>query len=222
MDCFVKVPATKLPCGLEVPAFEIGQYACSKGLFGRAVVTAEGQPWTNLIYFEAVEACRRAGYKLIRESQWLAVSYNALQVRENRISDSTGKGRLATGIRHKNLNEAIPLRGSVHHPERWAALSTGERVCDLNGNLQQWVFDDVQGNEEGLLLMGAYATNSPSLTTDCGYSAYGRGGGLLPEGSERRAAVRGGGTCTDHSGLFFLYPMPPSRAEAYRGFRCVR
>ena len=39
-DLFVKVPQTTLPNGRVVPAFEVGQYLCSKGADGRAICRA--------------------------------------------------------------------------------------------------------------------------------------------------------------------------------------
>lgn len=222
MDCFVKVPATKLPPhGLEVPAFEIGQYVCSRGLGDRAVVTAEGVPWTGLSYFEAIEACRRAGYRLIRESQWLAVAYNARRQRANWTGDEVGQGQLRVGYLRRNYDEHA-LRGNSKPevPERWLTLSNGERVCDLNGNVCQWVFDDVQGNKEGLVLDGPFEQSSPSLKT-MGPAWWDNGGGMNRYPSQWLALVRSGAAGMS-VGLYSLGLSLPDSGARWFGFRCVR
>ena len=48
--------------------------------------------------------------------------------------------------------------------QRFLTLSNGELICDLNGNVYQWIFDDVQGDEQGIIARD-FAKDSPSITT---------------------------------------------------------
>ena len=102
-------------------------------------------------------------------------------------------------------------------------LSNGEKVCDLNGNVFSWVFDDVQGDENGLT--GKIAADSISLTT-APYPSEEKGMGWRPD-RERDwsgyALVRGGcWSSGSRAGVFSLGGGYPDYRNDGIGFRCTK
>lgn len=225
-DRFITVPETTLPNGVVVPAFQVGQYASTKGDDGKLAIRAEGAPWVRINYSDAKKACETAGYKLITETQWLAIAYNASQQDANWTGGKVGEGKLFQGIRKGNVSSAQP--GSYTSPDadeqRWLTLSNGERICDLNGNVWQWVFDDVQGNESGLIAK-AFAKDSPSITTRP-FPSLKAGMGWIPEAGANwsgRALIRGGCWFSDdYAGAFVLGYGWPGGGGVDVGFRCTK
>jgi formylglycine-generating enzyme required for sulfatase activity len=222
---FITIPETTLPSGLVVPGFQVGQYVCTQGDDGKAVVTPDGAPWVNINYAEAKEACQKAGYKLLTERQWLAIAWNASQQDGNWTKGKVGDGKLFRGLRKSNVSGAQP--GNVEPADkkerRWLTLSNGERICDLNGNVWQWLFDDVQGDENGLIDK-AFAADSPSLTT-APYPSLKKGMGWRPDAGTNwsgNALIRGG--CWDsesYAGAFLLDYGWPAYRYVNVGFRCT-
>lgn len=222
---FVKVPETTLPNGITVPAFEVGQYVCSQGADGKVAVTADGLPWVRINFAEAKAACKAAGYKMITELQWLAIAHDAAAQACNWTQCEVGSGKLYRGIRKGKVTCAQP--GS-YQPEsekerRWLTLSNGERICDLNGNVYQWVFDDVQGDENGLIAK-PFAEDSASLLAP--YPSMEKGMGWRPNAGANwsgSALVRGGfWDSGSHAGAFRLGGGWPDYRNGYVGFRCTK
>ena len=90
---------------------------------------------------------------------------------------------------------------------RWFILSNGERIYDAVGHLYTWVFDDVQGDENGLIAK-PFSASSISLTT-APHPSMEKGVGWHPKADSNwsgRALLRGG--YWDSGG--------------YVGFRCIR
>lgn len=225
MDQFITVPETTLPDGSIVPSFQVGQFACGKGEDGKLVITAEAAPWVRINFEEAKAACEAAGYRLITERQWLSIAYNASQQGCNWTKGKVGEGKLFRGIRKGNVSSAQP--GSFEPEDkkerRWLTLSNGERICDINGNVFQWVFDDVQGNESGLIAK-PFAEDCASLQAP--YPSCKKGMGWRPDGSRDWSGdvlIRGG--CWDSEsdvGAFGLgYGWPDYRYDLV-GFRCTK
>jgi len=224
-DLFVTVPETTLPGGIVVPAFRVGQFACSRGADGKAAVTADGTPWVDINYHEAVAACLAAGYKPITERQWLAMAWNASQQDCNWTKGKVGEGKLYRGLRKSNVRNAQP---GTYTPidakeRRWLTLSNGERVFDINGNVWQWIFDDVQGDDKGLTTI--IKADSPSLTT-APYPSEKKGMGYRPTGEcnwSGIALVRGGCWCSgSRAGAFGLNFGWPDARYGVVGFRCTQ
>lgn len=165
-DQFTVVPETTLPSGIVVPQFEVSTYACTRGPDDKAASIATDKPWTSISYHKAAEACIKAGYKLITEKQWLAMAYNASQQAGNWTKGEVGSGKLFRGIRKGLVSAAQPGDYTPTNPKerRWLTLSNGEKVCDINGNVWQWVFDDVQGDDKGVIA-SKFAADSISTTT---------------------------------------------------------
>lgn len=225
-DQFIQVPEVTLPSGLIVPSFKVGQFACSKGPGGKAAVTAEGTPWVRINFAESKEACVAAGYKLITETQWLAIAWDASQQDCNWTKGKVGEGKMFRGIRNDNFSSAQPgnIEPTDKKERRWLTLSNGERICDLNGNVWQWVFDDVQGNEAGVIAK-AFDKDSPSIAT-APYPSEEKGMGWRPSAGSNwsgGALLRGGCWCSwSRAGAFRLNLDWPGSRRGYVGFRCTQ
>jgi hypothetical protein len=237
-NLFVTVPETTLPCvivggvvtrpSIIVPAFQVGQYLCSKGADGKAVVSATGKPWVGINYADARQACTDAGFALITETQALALAFNLFQQDANWINGVVGEGDMFQGL-HLDLDDVNePYAGdfvSRDPSERRAFyLSNGEAVMDAAGNAETWVFDDVQGDANGLTTQ-AFAADSPSIAT-APYASMERGMGWRPRagsGWSGIALIRGGfWDGGGDAGVFRLNYARPSDAYDRVGFRCTK
>lgn len=226
IDKFITVPEITLPNGVIVPSFQAGQYAATRGEDGKATVTADAAPWVRINYHDAIKACEASGYKLITELQWLAIAWDASQQDCNWTKGKVGKGDLFRGIRNGHVSSAQPgtYEPTDSKEHRWLTLSNGERICDLNGNVWQWVFDDVQGDDQGLIAK-AFSADSPSLST-APYPSEKKGMGWRPgSGADWSggALLRGGcwGSESD-AGAFGLDRGWPGGGRDSVGFRCTK
>ena len=183
-------------------------------------------PWVEVDYHAARAACAAAGYKLITELQALALAYNVATQPANWTDGAVGEGKLFQGLRSGDFDEAqaasyVPASDDER---RWFILSNGERVCDVAGNAYTWVFDDVQGDSDGLVAR-AFAKDSPSITTAT-YPSMQRGAGWQPRaGSDWSgyALIRGGCFGSgDYAGVFYLNGGWPGYAGVRVGFRCTK
>lgn len=224
---FVTVPETTLPGGLVVPAFQVGQYLCSKGADGKAVVTADGQPWARINYADARKAATDAGFALLTESQAVAIACNVSQQDANWTGGKVGEGSIYQGLRfdRDDVSQAYPGNHIPADDERrMFVLSNGKTICDAAGNLYSWIFDDVQGDENGLVAR-AFAADSPSIST-APYPSLERGMGWIPRaGSDWSgdALLRGGCWCSgSHAGVFYLSLDWPGDDYGDVGFRCTK
>lgn len=225
-DLFITVPEVTLPNGTIVPSFRVGQYVCTQGADAKAAVTAEGAPWVRINFEEAKAACIAAGYALITELQWLAIAWDVANVASNWNTGIVGRGRLAQGLRQDTVDSA---QAGTYEPEdpdeqRWLTLSNGERICDLNGNVYQWLFDNVQGDDQGLVVK-RFDASSPSLTTPP-FPSMQKGVGWGPDAGANwsgLALVRGGDWYSEASaGAFRLYNDWPDSRNGSVGFRCTQ
>jgi formylglycine-generating enzyme required for sulfatase activity len=222
-NLFVAVPETTLPGGIVVPAFKVGQYACSKDVQGKILVRASDPPWVSISYHDAKNVCAAFGFKLITELQWLAIAHDAARQDCNWTGGRVGEGELFTGLRNENTWAPMPGDQDSEDPgeRRWLTLSNGSRICDLNGNVYQWVFDDVQGDKEGIIAHD-FAPDSPSITTAPYPSrTHGMGSYKVSDWSEN-ALTRGGyWRSGDRAGAFYLNYSWPDHPQTYIGFRCT-
>ncbi|WP_018991274.1 SUMF1/EgtB/PvdO family nonheme iron enzyme [Aromatoleum toluclasticum] len=222
---FITVPETTLPDGTIVPAFQVGQYACSRSKDGQAVVTAEGTPWVRINYRAAIEDCKAAGFALITERQWLAIAHNVAAQACNWTGGAVGEGELFQGLRNWMVEEAQPgtYQPTDESERRWLTLSNGERICDLNGNVYQWIFDDLQGDEEGVVAH-PFAEASPSIKAP--FERMQKGMGWRPQAGadwSGYALIRGGYWDSDSlAGVFRLSYVWPDREYDIVGFRCTK
>jgi hypothetical protein len=237
-NLFVTVPETTLPCvivggvitrpAITVPAFQVGQYLCSKGADGKAAVTAAGAPWVEINYADARQACADAGFALITEQQALALAFHLFQQDANWISGAVGEGRMFQGLRLDLDDVNEPYAGDFVSRDpserRGFFLGDGQLVMDAAGNAYTWVFDDVQGDANGLIAQ-AFAGDSPSIAT-APYPSMERGMGRRPNAGadwSSLALVRGGYWFSgSDAGVFNLGYVWPDLDYGGVGFRCTK
>ena len=221
---FITIPKTTLPSGIVVPSFEVGQYAASKGDDGNVIVVADREPWVRINYHEAREACEKSGLKLITEKQGLAIAWDASQKDCNWTGGKVGEGDLFQGIRNGNVSSAQPgnYEPTDEEERRWLTLSNGERICDFNGNVYQWVFDDVQGDEKGIIASD-FAEDSISITTPPFHSHEQGMGDYETWDWSGHALIRGGSWYSgSFAGVFRLVYGRPGGRYGFVGFRCTK
>ena len=218
----VTVPATQVG-GEMVPAFRVGQYLCGRGAFDTPQIDPWTAPWTAISYLAAKRLCDDAGLSLLTERQALAIAYNILAQAVNWSGGGVGHGRLYQGL-HKGLRDgpqAATHRSTCLSERRWHVLSNGEIIHDMAGNAYCWIFDDVQGERNGIVAR-PFSTNSPSVErAEPGPYASGMGDGpSAGDDYSGNALIRGGHWCSgDVAGIFHLRAHPADRAEPEIGFR---
>lgn len=222
---FVPVPETVLPDGTVVPAFLAGKYLASRGPGDIPLSVADAAPWVNISYHEARAACERAGGQLIAERRALAIAWDVSQQPENWTGGAVGEGVLRMGLHKGSVSEAQPGSFEPQDAEerRWFVLSNGERIFDVAGNASSWIFDDVQGDKNGLTTV--IEADSISLTT-APYGICEKGMGWRPDG--RRdwsgyALIRAAYWHSErNAGPFYLVGGWPGRRYRSVGFRCTK
>jgi len=225
-DEFVTVPETTLPNGTVVPSFQVGKYACSKSDIGTATITADRKPWNYINFHNAKQACIDAGYSLITELQYLAIAHQIVNQDENWTGGKVGEGEVYRGIHKDNVNEAQDGHYESEEPteRRWHVLANGERIYDFSGNIYSWVFDDVQGDENGVISK-AFDKESPTITT-APYESGEHGIGDTSVGGGNWSGyslIRGGCWYSDgYAGVFLLGYDWPVNYLNYVGFRCTK
>jgi formylglycine-generating enzyme required for sulfatase activity len=225
-DGYVLVPARVLPGGKFVPAFYAGQFACSKGADGKATVSADEKPWLSINFNDSKAACAAIGGALITESQWLSIALDIIEQDINWTSGKVGEGKVYQGLHLGTVSSA--QAGSYESPKseerRWHQLSNGSRVYDFAGNIWQRVYDDVQGDESGLIAK-PFAIDSISISTAPKKSMENGIGWTPGDGRDWSgyALVRGGDwDVGDRAGVFSLSCTHPSNAGGGVGFRCTK
>jgi hypothetical protein len=224
---FVTVPETTLPNGLVVPSFQVSQFHIAKGDDGQPVIDAERAPWVEVKFEEAKAACTAMGGQLIRETQALAMAWNIFNVADNWSGGAVGEGALLQGLHDDDDLDEAPT-GVYVHPDRDQRrafkLSNGQVVYDAAGGIFSWIFDDVQGDEQGLVAR-AFGVDSPSVTT-APLAAKKQGIGWQPApGTDWSggALVRGGCWCSGaRAGVFYLGSGWPGYRYGRVGFRCTK
>lgn len=216
---FVPVPETILPDGSTVPAFLVSRYVCTRDENGTIGINAADKPAVGINYYEAREVCTALGGSLITERQWLAIAHNVAAQAANWTNGAVGEG-----LRNGNVYSAQP--GNVEpldkEERRWLTLSTGERLCDFNGNVWQWIFDDVQGDENGLTTI----IKADSISLQAPFPSMEKGMGWRPDGERDwsgGALLRGGCWYSGSgAGVFGLSSGWPGNRGVDVGFRCTQ
>ena len=220
---FILVPETTLPDGTIVASFRVARYPMSKGASGAPLSVADRAPWVEINYEDTRKVCEDAGLKLIRETQMLAIAWDISQQAINWTGDKVGEGTLYQGLHKGSVDEAQPGNYESADPaERsWHELSTGERIYHFSGNVYTWVFDDVQGDENGLVAK-SFAADSISITTPPVPSGEQGVGWYPPAGRDwsGSALARGGCWSSDvRAGVFYLNGGWPDGEYVVVGFR---
>jgi len=222
---YVTVPEVTLPSGQVVPSFRVGKYLSSRGPGNIPVSIATSAPWVEINYQDARDAADLAHLALITERQALAIAFDISQQAINWTGGEVGNGALFQGLHQGNFEEAQPanVESEDETERRWLELSNGERIYDFAGNAYTWVFDDVQGDENGLTTI--IKADSISLTTAL-YPSREKGMGWRPD-SERNwsgyALIRGGYWRSESdAGAFVLNYGWPGYGGDLVGFRCTK
>ena len=221
---FIPVPESVLPNGLTVPAFRVAQYHCGRNADGQAIVSPDVAPWVGINYHAARQACTAIGAALLTETQALAIAHNLAAQPANWTGGAVGEGVLRQGLRNGTVDDPQPASLEPGDPDesRWFTLFTGERICDFSGNVFSWIFDDIQGNADGITDR-AFAEDSPSLQAP--FARMTKGMGWRPSAGTNwsgRALLRGGCWYSESdAGVFRLDLGWPGSAFGGVGFRCT-
>lgn len=227
LDNFATIPQTTLPGGLVVPAFRVSKFLASAGENRPILLDGSGSPMVDVTYHQARELAAQAGFELIKESQALSLAWNLSQVARNWISGTVGDGDMYQGL-HLDLDdvdEVYPFNfvSPDARERRNFVLADGSEVMDPTGNAYSWVFDDIQGDKDGIIAR-AFAADSPSITT-APFPSRTHGIGWQPGvGSDwsSGALVRGGYWCSgSDAGVFRLNYVWPDGGRSSVGFRCT-
>ncbi len=223
-DEFVMVQETTLPNGTVVPAFNVGKYACSKSDIGTAIVVKDRKPWNRINFHDAKKACTDSGYSLITELQYLAIAYQIVNQAENWTTGKVGEGEVYRGIHKGNVNEAQDGNYESNAPteRRWHVLANGARVYDFSGNIYSWVFDDVQGDENGIIAKPFDKESATITTAPYGNREHGIGDTSTGTDWSGGALFRGGCWRSGGAGVFVLNYGWPDRDYGNVGFRCTK
>lgn len=214
----IVVPEVTLPNGTTVPSFKVSQYHCSQ--------SEDGSPWVNISYDEARKACQDAGVSLITELQALAIAHDIVQQDANWTGGKVGHGIVFQGLHKGTVDGPQGREFDSPNPEerRWHQLSNGSRIYDFAGHVFTWVFDDVQGDENGIVAH-SFAIDSPSISTSSGLMAA-QGIGWAPQDKiswTGRALIRGGCWNSErYAGVFSLDRDRPGSGWDGVGFRCTK
>lgn len=222
----VTVPETTLPSGLLVPSFQVGKYHAKKSADNIIIIAADGKPWHSINYHDARKACTDAGLNLITETQYLAIAYQITQQDENWTGGKVGDGEVFRGLHLWTVNSAQDGHYESKKPieRRWHVLANGERIYDISGNIYSWVFDDLHGDENGVINK-PFEDNDPTIAT-APYPRDENGMGWRPDGGRDwsgRALIRGGfWSSIDFAGVFDVDRDWPHGGNVNVGFRCTK
>lgn len=218
LEKFITVPEVTLPNGTVLPSFQVSQTLCSRD--------PDGTPWVDINYHDARKACEQAGAHLITESQALAIAHDIASQDINWTGGKVGEGQVYQGLHKGTVSEAQGPAYESNDPEerRWHQLSNGQRIVDFAGNAYTWVFDDVQGDEAGIVAK-AFAEDSPSITT-APFPSMEKGVGWLPDaGDDWSGSVLFRGGCWRsgcYAGVFRLDRDCTGGEWPAFGFRCTK
>ena len=221
---YITVPGRTLCNGVVVPEFKVMAYPAAMGEAGVPVSVPDLKPWVNVSYFQAKEVSEKAGLGLLRESQAIALIHDIIEQDENWTGGKVGEGRLYGGLHKGSVSGPQAGNYEPSDPEErtWYVLSNGERIYHWSGNVWQWIFDDLHGDENGIIAE-RFEKGDPSIT--CPYSPMEKGIGWYPEAGDDwsgYAPIRGGSWGIGAlAGAFRLNYNTPTYTGNYNvGFRC--
>ena len=224
-DGFITVPETILPCGTIVRTFAVARWLAGRGKHGQVLLSDTAVPWVHIGYHAAREACSRSGLDLLTETQALAIAHNVARQAANWTNAAIGAGKLFQGLHLAAFERPQPASVVSPHwrERRWHALSNGQVITDFSGNAFSWVFDDVQGDESGVV-HNTFLHDSPTVMGAPGASMH-HGLGWWPKPGNNwwgHALARGGcWSSQDGAGIFTVINEKPRSERPYIGFRCT-
>ena len=222
---YITVPGRTLCNGLVVPEFEVMAYPAAMGETGVPVSVPDLKPWVNVSYFRAKEVSEKAGLGLLRESQAIALIHDIIEQDENWTGGKVGEGRLYGGLHKGSVSGPQAGNYEPSDPEErtWYVLSNGQRIYHWSGNVWQWIFDDLHGDESGVIAE-AFEKGDPSITWP--YKSNEQGVGWYPGVGvdwSGYAPIRGGyWGYGANAGAFYLSNRTPTYTGFNNvGFRCT-
>ncbi len=221
---FITVPGRALSSGQVVPSFMCGKYFSAIDAEGKVIVTEAAMPKVRISYTAAHKACADAGLALLTLAQSTALALDIASVAENWSGDAVGQGTLMQGLHLGTVRGAVDgVYVSPKESERRGfKMSNGEVIFDVAGHLYTWLFDDVQGDERGVVA-SKFADGSPAVSAP--FPSGEQGMGWYPEAGDDwsgYALIRGGCWCSGSSaGVFYLSDGSPVDDSYYVGFRCT-
>ncbi len=118
----------------------------------RAVSVPEGRPWVSIPprdsnYYDATEACQDIDARLISNNEWMTIARNIESVGSNWSDGQVGNGTLSVGNVSSlaSMDGTDPLTGVN---KRTHALTNGEVVWDMSGNVWNWTGDLIRSFDD--------------------------------------------------------------------------
>lgn len=221
---FVTIPTTTLADGRVVPAFFVGKYFSAIETGGAVIVSEATVPTVNVSYHAARKACLDSGLALLTLAQSTAIALNIAGMDENWSGGKVGEGTLMQGLHLGTIHGAVAgtCTSKKEAERRGFKLSTGDVIFDAAGHLYTWLFDDVQGDADGVVV-SEFAAGSPGVSAP--FPSLEKGMGWYPKAGtdwSGYALLRGGCWCSVSSaGVFDLSNVSPGYGRNLVGFRCT-
>jgi hypothetical protein len=228
-DEYITIPACDVPGLGLVAEFICGKYAAGRGPGDIIVSNADAEPWNQINHFDTLKIIDEAGLKLLTLSQSLSIAYQISQQDENWTGGKVGEGDIYQGLHLGNVDEPQPASAGPDEgaERRWHVLPNGERIYDFAGNLWQRLFDDLHGDEQGLVRKEGIPLDDIAFTLPP-FPSEERGTGWRysankPTDWSGGSLIRGGSWFSgSDAGVFALYGCDPYWTGDLVGFRCTK
>ena len=233
-----------------VDAGEVDSDGVSVALGSNVPVSVEGDvPWRSISGIDSEAECASlgAGYALITNAEWMAISRDAEVQDANWTSGTVGTGCMTRGNSGDTTcgyNGADPEGGPGRNTRAKYTLSSGDEIFDLAGNVWEWIDWDDPTNPTAGYQDGPDTTSCPGgdientdILSSCGpvlaTSEFDSTTGTLEKADGigcfygdpgTGGGVRRGGhySRTDCSGVYYLtFYSPSTYTSVTGGFRCV-
>jgi Tfp pilus assembly protein PilE len=217
----------------------------AKNVAGVATSQAAGLPWVDINQADAATASSAAcsGCHLITEAEWMTIAQNVLGVASNWSGGAVGSGYIPRG----NSDSSAATDGVTDLTginKRTLALSNGEAIWDLAGNVWEWTSEKITGGQPGvsgagyawrewtaITAAGSLRVNpSPSGTGIAGAGSWNSSNGIgqisssSDDTTSQLGFFRGGAwDLSSMAGILTLYlSFGPSGTDSSLGFRASR
>lgn len=223
---WIGVPSMRIPIDAAggtrvVPAFCVMKYVASIISGGVATSSETGAPAVNYTWDSMKASCVAGGGRILRDSEWMAIAHNIVNVDSNWTGGVVDSGDLKEGL--QNAGASAQSAVGLSAPGRSRTLSTGETIWDIGGNVWQSVYGDMTGDSSvgtgGTIYEDRVASPYDSLT---------RGMGAFPQTlpkifGSNLVSVRGGYWANaSAAGPFTVGTVHPSSYDHNFSYRCAK